>query len=193
MLKVAIGQPRGDMVYSLTADCKEMLILRSRREVELIGFPRVSSSPDDNQNAVFAAALDAGCDAVFLMDSDMIFPAHSLLTLLAHDLPVVGAVYRSRISPHHLLVDVDGETLECPTKGIVPVRHIPSGLMLIQRAVLEGMPYPWMEKKYGRRPADLIGHDVNFCRKANVKGFSVYADMDLSAEVYHIGAIPVGL
>lgn len=195
-MNIVIGMPAGETIYANTYICMIELV----RQTTLAGHKLTllvpqASVPSQNQNKIITDALaDPDTGAVMLIDSDMIFPGDTILRLLAHDLPHVGAIYRIRKPPFNLaFIPLDEKPMRRDITGLVEARHIPSGMSLIRRPVLEAVGYPWMEEEYGETFADLVGHDVNFCYKSRAKGFGAWADMDLSREVYHQAVIPIGL
>lgn len=194
-MRVLIGCPSGDMRYGSMDDCKDAMVWHTKRVmpgIELGWKPRQSSVPSQNQNKVFWEALEEGADYVMLIDSDMMFPPDALIRLLNHGLSFVAGVYRFRGPPFGIAAaPLDGTRLA--KTGIVSMAHVASGFILVRRDVLNAVGYPWMEEVYGNSPAELVGHDVQFCRKVREAGFDVYADMDLSARIYHLGVLPIGL
>ena len=191
-MRVAIGVPSpdwlmADMAYSLIR--LHLFMKDNGQGIEIGQKSARTSVPAQSQNDLFQSALDDDCDAILLIDSDMIFPPDTLLRLLGADAHVAGAVYRMRSPPHPMAWARLDQTPGGADAGLVEADYIPSGMMLVRTDVLREMPYPWMEENYGKSTKDLIGHDPWFCRKARQLGFRILADLDLSREIRHIGAI----
>ena len=172
-MRVMVGTPCGDEIKADTAYC----IAHLMRGPHAIHWRPMKGLKPYTQNALIAAAQREDFSAILLVDSDMVFPPDTLLRLLAHDKPLAGCTYRARQAPHQL---VHGE------------RHIPSGLMLIRREVIDTVGYPWMEDMPGQRPEDLVMHDVYFCLKAADIGFPPFLDEELSREVGHLATVALG-
>jgi GT2 family glycosyltransferase len=64
--------------------------------------------------------------------------------------------------------------------GLVEVESGGAGCMLISRAVLEQIPYPWFRFQGQHVPGTAhvvtFGEDVDFCQRARALGYGVWAD-----------------
>ena len=190
-MKIGIGVPSGDTMMVDTAYSILGLFGHSSASHQLSLYTARASVPSQSQNRILWDACVEGADAVMLIDSDMAFPPDALERLLEHDKHFVGAPYRVRQPPYDLAmrpITGDRRVPEGQT-GLVEADFIASGLTYISRDVLDAVGYPWMEEKYGAHPDELVGHDVNFCRKARQEGFQVWADFDLARRIGHIGAV----
>ncbi|MBU6428916.1 MAG: hypothetical protein KGR26_07900, partial [Cyanobacteria bacterium REEB65] len=82
--------------------------------------------------------LDSDCDCLMMIDSDLEFSADGVDRLHRHGLDIVGATYPRKQFPLELLVTV--EKGQAPTAGgLVQVRYLPTGFMLIRRRVFEAL------------------------------------------------------
>jgi len=139
------------------------------------------------RNRCVEQALDAGAEWLFFVDDDHCFGPKILKRLLAHNVPVVGALYLQRQMPfkpiaythrddsgvyHNLNLSNHGEN------DLVEVAAVGTGGMLIRSEVLRAMPFPWFE--HGRASEDLM-----FCDKVYELGIGpVYCD--LGARMGHV-------
>jgi hypothetical protein len=137
-------------------------------------------------------AIDTGIpfDYIFWLDTDMIFPPHTLLKLMAWERDIVGVNYRQRMPPYthvgHYLAE-DGVSASSDNRklfepGIIEMLQMPTGLLLTKFSLYREMPWPWFDASV-TGPRD----DVYFCRKAREMGRKVWCDNDLSKMVRHIG------
>ena len=99
--------------------------------VQLCG-PYVSA----NRQRMADGALDAGADALMWLDADQTFPKETILRLLKHDLPIVGATYRKREAPLYqfMLPCLDGKIQE--DRDVVDnLAYLPGGCHLVRKEV----------------------------------------------------------
>jgi hypothetical protein len=122
-------------------------------------------------------------------DSDIEFPPQTIARLVAHKRDIVGAAYCRRSAPYDMMV----KTLKnkpVPRHGVVEVEGLPLGCMLIRRSVFASIrrlrppPYFYLTFDNGRCESE----DLVFCREARDMGYSVWCDVDLSAEIGHVGS-----
>lgn len=192
--RIVVGTPAGDMMKSLTGQCKEMLMSVSMNAGLVIGAVTMCGTyVEMGQNQLVKTVLDGGGDALLLIDSDMLFPGDALVKLLRRNQPIVGAGYRRRMKPRRCNVKLlDGTWATGKETGLQEVEAVASGMLLIRRSVLSSMPYPWFFNTYGEKFEDFVGNDVNFCLKARAAGHKVFCDFDLSRDVRHIADEYVG-
>lgn len=151
-----------------------------------------------NRNYAVAEAPKQGCTHVLFLDSDMVFPADTLLRLLDAERDIVGALYARRVHPHATLgrlVDPD------PTGGIAEAVEMGIGCVLIRLSVFDKL-----ERPYFRCPAvyegspELAGFDLTgiemgeimddsiwFSKAARRAGLKLWIDTELTLEVGHTG------
>lgn len=183
--KIAVCFPSSDMVHadfalSLAGLCTAVHPL----EVVVIN-PKSSIVAQARNNGV-ARAQEAGADAILFLDSDMVFPSSILIRLLAHRKAIVGAVYTKRLPPYELLgspVSHAGLTKE----GLAEMARMPTGCLLIAMEVFEKIPKPYFRFGFDEETGHILGEDYAFCDGARMAGFRIWADMDLSREIGHIG------
>lgn len=153
---------------------------------------RLTSDRIVGRNGVVKVALEEGSEWVLFLDDDHAFPPDILHRLLAHDRPIVGALYLQRQTPFGPIAydrkdengdyhQVDLRTID-PDGGLLEVAACGTGGMLIRsevfHAILEASPgEPVFE--HGRASEDMI-----FCDKARELGFPIY--IDPSARMGHL-------
>jgi hypothetical protein len=133
-------------------------------------------------------ALAGGAEHILWLDDDQTFPPDTLLRLLAHTLPFVGANIRKR-DPDNV-VSASGQrrtsqftgTRLAPTKprpdGTEAVDLLGFGVTLTSAEIFRNLPQPW----YIWRD----GEERYFCEQAIRAGFHPHVDHALSREVGHI-------
>lgn len=133
---------------------------------------------------------------LMFFDSDMTFPAGTIQRLLSHgNKDVVGCVYSRRVHPFTnigMTIDASIEKVEKDAPGLLDMKLLPTGVMLIHMSVFDRMPefdddgpvfgYRWMPdiRKYERE-------DVRFCRLVREHGMHVWCDVPLSQHIGHVG------
>ncbi len=136
-------------------------------------------------------ALEWECDALLLIDSDMVFPHDGFRRLLAHDKDIVGTFYRMRQPPHEVVGNwgTDEEVIPLAHRGLVQRKRTPLGFSLIRTEVFRQVPLPWFTNEWIPELEDYEPEDYAFCRKARAAGLSIWVDLDLSHELGHIGQV----
>lgn len=187
-LKIGLGMPTGEMVHAGFALCLGPLMVKTALTIGVVPEQLNLRSCYVQQSRYQLArdAIEMGCTHVLYIDSDMTFPADGLLRLLAHEKPVVGGIYLTRRQPHYLLgVPADPGTVM--TSGIMPMRRLPGGFLLVETAVFERLPKPWFNVLYLEALDDWLGEDYFFSDACWKAGIEMWADLDLSHELVHIG------
>ena len=131
------------------------------------------------------AAIDEGCDYLFMIDDDMLAPPDLFFKLAANDKDVCAALAFTR-NPNHKPVCY--ETLEgvdqsthtkfgftrfidnYPKDQLFECDAVGFGAVLIKVDCLKKIPKPWF---FGMAQT---GEDVQFCVKARKHGFQVWMD-----------------
>ena len=188
---ILIGTPSGESIHPRTALCIQALVGQSQ-DVAYTG--RVGTYVEKNQNELVVRALEMGASHLFLIDSDMEFPADILARLLARKVDIVGCAYRTRQPPHvFTTINMDGQRSTTKDTGLRTVLAVASGMLLIRRSYLEAAEYPWFFNSYGASPSEFVGNDVSFCKHAWNLGHKVHCDFFASRDVAHLsGSISVG-
>lgn len=201
---VAVCTPAQDMLH--TDFHTSMLRLMWETARRGVGFHPIVTRDTilQRSRSIMARAALANKRTTHLLyvDSDMVFPPDAIHRLLARDLDIVGANYRTR---HHQSPDEVGSVarslddqvvISTGATGTQEVLHTGTGFLMIKRHVFEemartvlaDMDKPWFETTYrGGSKDDWMGEDVYFCVMARQAGFKVFVDHDLSQDVGHIG------
>lgn len=151
------------------------------------------------RNAIVEAALQVGSDYLLMLDDDMVidYEHHAgpngrydfLRKLIAHDKPIVGALYYQRGGHARPVVmkqgsdggyyflrdeEITGELQEVAVQG--------GGCILIKTEVFNKVPSPWFQ------PENDYGTDIQICKAAKEAGFTVWCDT--SIDLGHIRVEP---
>ena len=126
-----------------------------------------------------------GYDYLFSVDSDIAFPADTLAKLLAHDKDVVSGLYIQRKPGQHILEIYEstpqGGVTQMPYeklkgRSLVEVAGCGFGCVLVKAAVMRDIGYPQFKYYSAVDHNQTVSEDVDFCRKAKDKGFTIWAD-----------------
>lgn len=134
---------------------------------------------------------------ILWLDSDMRFPADTLIRLLARNRECVGANYSGRRVPSG---PVAHRGLEQPvtelvythehSTGLERVDGVGMGCLLTRMTVFEKVAAPWFPIQWGVA-ADgswaMMGEDMGFFRLALKQGVACWIDHDLTKDVRHVG------
>lgn len=142
---------------------------------------------DDNRNDLVADAKSLGADYILFLDSDMVFPPWTLVKLLNDNQAIVGATYAKRTGDHATICkdELCNPMDASKTSGVVQIKSMPLGCMLIHMPVFDRLKNPYFFKTYENgRP---LGEDYNFCRAAWPAGYCIFCDIGLSLDLAHLG------
>jgi hypothetical protein len=126
-----------------------------------------------------------GFDYLFSVDSDISFPPDTLARLLAHDKPVVSGLYIQRKPGQHILEIYEhtptGGVTNMPygklkNRPLVEVAGCGFGCALVKAEVFRTIGYPQFKYYSAISMEGTVSEDVDFCRKAREKGFTIWAD-----------------
>lgn len=184
---VAIGCPSGDMVHksfamslaSLTATC-------AKAGIQIILTDARSSIASHARSNCVIDALDHKVDYLLFLDSDMTFPRDTVSRLLAHRKDIVGGTYRKRGPPFETMGLPMGDGPIEVASGIVQMRRLPTGCMLIDMRVFAKLKKPYFMMVSDLKAGIEYGEDVVFCDRARNAGFTIWCDVDLSMDLTHV-------
>ena len=184
--RVAIAIPSGDMLHadfaiSLATLCHGCGSLG----IEIVNAK--SSIVAQARNTCVQLAKNAAVDYLWFVDSDMTFPATTLLRLLIHQKDIAGATYVKRVPPYPLLGTPLAPQPADATVELVEMARIPTGCLLIRMSVFERLTKPYFFFGVEDGTANIIGEDYLFCDRAREQGFRIWCDTALSKELGHIG------
>lgn len=147
---------------------------------------------------------------LFLTNDDNLCPSNTIPRLLDHNVAAVTGLYLSRMQPFEPVlydkVEYVGpelakmypnatksyrwywrKFLRPGEKGLVPIVACGEGCLMLQRRVLEKIPYPWWE--YGETMSDKCDHDVTLSRKIREAKFGLWCDLEIRVD--HITSMVV--
>lgn len=192
-IRIAVSVPAQDQLSTGFAyDLARMMAATAhqRHDIELrLHFVRGSVLPQQRHDLVMVA-LETECTHALFLDSDMRFPKDTIVRLLAHEEPVVGANYAKRrhpILPTAMTETMEPVFVEPDVDGLVPVAHAGLGVMLVDLDVFRQIPAPWFQIGYHADSGKYAGEDVYFTALVREHGLSVLVDNTLSREVTHLG------
>jgi hypothetical protein len=129
---------------------------------------------------------------IMWLDSDMVWSPEQIGSLLLREVPVVAGLYSQEdrnsliavekwdetyFKEHGLFEYMNRKKIE-GLKQLIPVVYAGMGFMLVTKAAMESIEYPWftsLEKKINDL-IDITGEDAAFCLRLNDKGFTILVD-----------------
>lgn len=189
-IKLAVAIPSGSHVCANFAMHLSMMFY-------MLGNSRISTSLINNHSSMgpmksryesVNEAKKVEATHILFIDSDQTFPAHTAHTLLNHNKSIVGCVIPQRIAPFGLNARIDNKRISISNseKGLLKVHTLGTGIMLIRMDVFMKLDEPYFMPKH-EGGDEWQGEDESFCYQARLLGNEVYADIDLSRQVGHIG------
>lgn len=156
------------------------------------------------RNALVADFLASDATDLLFVDADVIFKAEDVMRLLAlsGDKDITAGAYPRRAKDKKFFTDLyltDDGKLEF-ADGMLRVKRIGTGFMLIRRHVLETMRDKHPEWKchnnvlerdehaifdFQLKDGEYYGEDYTFCNRAEDEGFTVHLDTDINLP--HVG------
>ena len=128
-------------------------------------------------------------DYLFAVDHDVTFAPDTLKKMLSHDKHVVSGIYRQRLEPQTIeiydknLRSVPFESLA--NGGLIEIGGCGFGCVLVKKEVLASVGYPQFVYHQALDHANTFSEDLDFCRKATAKGYSIWVDTSIICG--HIG------
>jgi GT2 family glycosyltransferase len=142
------------------------------------------------RNDCVKEALEQEADYLMFIDTDMVFPPDGITRLLERKKDVIGGMYHMKGLPLVNTIKVLGKDgkqakvkdVEVPNK-LFKVFAVPTGFMLIKLSAIKDMKnlFDFDRDENG----DLIGEDINFCKRLIEKGVEIWCDPTIA--IGHIG------
>lgn len=188
-MKVLIAVPCMDQVPAQFAQCLATL---GKVDKTIVAF-QIGSLVYTSRNDLVQIAIKQGCDYIFWLDSDMMFPPDVLVRMfedLKHG-DIVSGLYFRRVAPFTPVIydklDIDDtgchytEPKDIPD-GIFEVAGCGFGCVLLPTDIMLDVL-----EKYGSpfTPINGIGEDLSFCWRARQLGFKIVCDPDIP--LGHVG------
>lgn len=189
--RVAICVPVRDYVTAAFSFSLAMLLKKCGETDRKTTLHMVMGSEIASQRQQLATeALSTECTHILWLDSDMRFPNITLEALISHDKDIVACNYSTRVEPHMPVAFTSkqdmGERLGAGV-GLNKVAAVGMGCMLVKRNVFESMSLPYFGVEWNQDYTSLIGEDLYFANKADLAGYDIWIDSDLSNRIAHIG------
>ncbi len=190
--KITIGLPSSGTIRIETAVSLAALVSATKNMQFYLDTP-TTCYIHQNREDIVTKALQMQSDYILFIDSDMAFPADSLITLLSHHVDIIGVHYNHRSVPPTSVVKLDPECTagkeviyvkDSATKKF-KCRAVGTGFMLIKTAVFRKIKPPWFFFRPSSHPKGAIGEDVWFCDRAREQGFDIWCDPTIHID--HIG------
>lgn len=188
-MKVLIAVPCMDQVPAQFAQCLATL---GKVDNTIVAF-QIGSLVYTSRNDLVQIAIKRGCDYIFWLDSDMMFPPDVLVRMfedLKHG-DIVSGLYFRRVAPFTPVIydrlDIDDtgchytEPKDIPD-GIFEVAGCGFGCVLMPTDIMLDVL-----EKYGSpfTPINGIGEDLSFCWRARQLDFKIVCDPDIP--LGHVG------
>lgn len=155
---------------------------------------------DQVRNLIASWVVKGDYDYLFAVDYDISFPADTLAKLIAQDKDVISGVYRQRFHEHQTLelfeandrggfTHMPYEKLVKLSKGNTQPVEIGAcgfGCALVKKKVMVDIGYPQFVYHHALDHKDTFSEDLDFCRKARAKGFTIWADSSIICD--HTGS-----
>jgi len=153
-------------------------------------FLRAENGPiAEMRNDLVREAMAINATHLIMMDVDMVYHPDTIIRLLSHDLPIVGALvyrryppfdpilYRGEINTYLTITDwQEGDMVEVDATG--------TGCLLFNMEVFEKMPDPWFEFRPNpdETRGGVVGEDIGFCSNARKAGYRIFVDTSIPAD-----------
>lgn len=182
----ALGLPTHGMVQADFAVALAAMCAATSAQHVLAFCKAESSLVTTARNHAVRMARENGAEWILFLDGDMIFPPDTYLRLIAHNKDIVGATYRRRYGSHDILgspmVAGDYKT------GLIEALGLPTGCLLIKTSVFDKFDTPYFRLGFVEGQDMTVSEDYIFSMMAREKGFQLWLDVDLSAQLGHIGS-----
>lgn len=148
------------------------------------------------RNEIFKLALEGEYDALVFVDSDQGWNPDDFLTLLSHDVDIIGGVVPSKNDLIGFNAKALPEGFTVNKDGLIEVRGVGTGFLKISLNAMkqiweQSIPYDY-DGKEGRSVFEprvingkFVGEDIAFCMKWREMGGKVYIDPNIVCS--HIG------
>jgi len=149
------------------------------------------------RNCLVADFLKSDADTLLFVDADVVVTADAILRLfaLSLDKDITAGIYPRRGMDRKFFLDYhldENGALEFDKNGLLRVKRIGTGFMMIQRHVIEWAYDNNVDNRTDHAIFDLkivngeyYGEDYLFCDRATEDGFTVFLDPSISLP--HVG------
>ena len=195
---VSILVPTRDTVYSyFSFSLCNLIKTTTQMGIDTHLFFDASTILINQRENLIGQAIAMKSEWVLWLDSDMMFPATTLLRLLAHKKDIVACNYMKRSFPFKSVAFTDTNDWESwvplqTEDKLITVEAIGMGCVLIKTSIFQKLSKPYFEYTYQPKTKDWGGEDFTLFKKLNKLGYQVKVDTNLSNEIYHIGTYAYG-
>lgn len=141
---------------------------------------------DGLRNKIVEDAKSIGASRLLMPDLDQTYPIDTITKLLAHNLPVVGAMVHRRYPPFDpLMLKGDINTYqaieEWEDEDLVEVDATGSGCLIYDMRIFYELPPPWFKFRPNPDPeyVGIVGEDIGFCSDLRKAGYQIYVDTSI--------------
>jgi len=146
------------------------------------------TSWDMARNEIVRSAIDAKVDWLFFLDTDISCPPDIIPRLMAHNLPICGALYHTRAPP---LEPTVWQEIAPSGKQVIPFKlgemvkadFIGMGACLIHMSVFKNIPKPFFKWTLSfedpENPGLGCSEDFYFCKAVRKRGYSIFVDTSI--------------
>lgn len=158
-------------------------------------FIHADNGPIDTlRNDIVEKALAEGVTSLLMMDVDQVYAPDTVTKLMAHRLPVVGAMVHRRYPPFDPIMmritDEGYQPVEDFKLGdLVSVDATGTGCILYDMEVFRKLPYPWFRFQKNPENGMTIGEDIGLCQDLKAIGYDIH--VDTSIEIGHLATMVI--
>lgn len=185
-IAIAIIAP-GDMIlveFSISA----LGLIQNSKDLDTNVICGRSSILAGAKNIAVKESLNWGADYILLLSGDITFPNNALHQLLSYKKDIIGATYPKPVAPYNLLGIADDNQDQAELeKGLLKMRYMPGGFLLIKTEVFKKLDPNMPHFYYDVFQDDVMGDDFVFCDRVRELGYDIWCDTNLSAEIGRIG------
>jgi hypothetical protein len=150
---------------------------------------------DDARNACLRYFMASGCPKLLFIDDDVGWLPDEFIEFIKHDRDVVAGVYpKKKDEPEFPVMPFVGEELRADEAGLVKVRGVPAGFLMLSRACVQRMmdaSVPYFQENEDETHSHLVfergivdgrrwSGDYYFCRKWRELGGEVFVDPEIN-------------
>lgn len=131
-------------------------------------------------------------DYQFWIDSDIVWKASDVITLLSHGKNIVSGCYPMAHASEYPIVEkldydklleqgsfsfMQRDALDAK-QGLFTANYIGFGFVAVAHGVMESMEYPWFRPRWVDKPPflEFTAEDVGFCWSALEQGYEIWID-----------------
>jgi hypothetical protein len=156
------------------------------------------------RNSAACDFMNSDCTHILFIDADIVFTANHVKLLLCNDVDVVGGLYPKKAEGQiQWVCNALPHRPEADERGLLPLKHIGTGFLMVKRAVLQKMldtyrdEMSYLEAEIDTQRWDFfpmriienryISEDWFFCDRARALGYTVYGDTKVILR--HLGTV----